>query len=176
VLIGRPAKHHAIDLLKVALRLVQADDPAIQNDDEVRVRLLEPVNAVVVERRHGAIFLRAEALQPGLTRMDDKDAAPGGGNGADEARKVFLAVLLVDADPAFDRNGDAAADGLIHRLPALPNEVRLGHKAGAETTLLHAVGGAAAVQIDFVIAEARADFGRPSQIRRIAAAELQGNG
>ena len=53
--------------------------------------------------------------------------------------------------------------------------VGLGHQAGAEAALLHAVRGAADVEVDLVVAEALADRGGLGEPGRIGAAELQGD-
>ena len=49
------------------------------------------------------------------------------------------------------------------------------HQAGAEAALLHAIGRAADIEIDLVIAEIRADARALRQRVRIGAAELQGD-
>ena len=47
------------------------------------------------------------------------------------------------------------------------------HQAGAERARLHAVGRAADIEVDLVIAEIFADAGRLGELLRIGAAELQ---
>ena len=55
----------------------------------------------------------------------------------------------------------------------IADEVRLGHQAGAEAAVLHAVGRAADIEIDFVIAELFADRRTLRERGRLGAAELQ---
>jgi hypothetical protein len=53
------------------------------------------------------------------------------------------------------------------------HQLRLGHQAGAEGAALHPFAGAAAVQVDLVVAPAR---GQPRAVRQVgglAAAQLQ---
>ena len=94
---------------------------------------------------------------------------------ADDKREQRLArLLLVDADAAFD--GDRQlGNRLHHRRDAFGDQRRLAHQAGAETAVLHAVGGAAAIEVDLVIAEIGADARGLGEPRRIGAAELQGD-
>jgi hypothetical protein len=53
------------------------------------------------------------------------------------------------------------------------HQSRLGHQAGAERAALHALARAAAVQVDLVVAPARAQARACGQVGRIAAAQLQ---
>jgi rhodanese-related sulfurtransferase len=62
---------------------------------------------------------------------------------------------------------------IAHRLHAVGHELRLGHQAGAEGAALHALAGAAAVQVDLVVAPAFGQRAQCGQIGRLAAAELQ---
>ena len=64
-------------------------------------------------------------------------------------------------------------DRRLHRGDAIADQLRLGHQAGAEPAVLHAVGRAADIEIDLVIAEVGADRARTAaSASRIAAAEL----
>ena len=60
-----------------------------------------------------------------------------------------------------------------HRRDAVGDQLRLAHQAGAEAPGLHAVGRAAAVEVDLVEAVLGADARRLRQQRRLAAAQLQ---
>ncbi len=71
----------------------------------------------------------------------------------------------------LDRHRDA--DGVAHRPHAIGNERRLGHQAGPETPGLHALGRAAAIEIDLVVAPALAKPRSVGELPRVAAAELQ---
>ena len=84
----------------------------------------------------------------------------------------LLRVLVVDADAAFHR--DRNRDRRLHRRDAIADQPRLRHQAGAEAALLHAVGRAADIEIDLVVAEIGADArARGASAARIGAAELQ---
>ena len=137
--------------------------PPLRTICQIRARRLQPPDAVIVERGNIAVFLRAQAVQPSLARMDDEDRATRARDRLDEVRKARLAVLIVDADAAF--HGDRQADGGAHRRNAVRNQRGLGHQARAETPRLHPVRRAADIQIDFVIAEFLADPRRRRQLR-----------
>ena len=88
-----------------------------------------------------------------------------------EREKRRLRVLIVDADPAFDR--DREIDGVLHRAHAIGDERGPQHQTGAERAVLHPVGRTADVEIDLVIVEGRGDRRRAREIRRLRAAKLQ---
>ena len=97
---------------------------------------------------------------------------------ADKARETAqeigqhgFGVLIVNADAAFHRDLDRA--GGDHCRDALRDQVRPGHQHGAKTARLHAVAGAAHVQIDLVIAPIGTDPRRLGQLRGFRAAQLQ---
>src|SRR3984885_1461565 len=52
LLIGGAAHHDAIDPGKMRNRLLDAANAAIENDGEPRMCALEPIDAIVIERRH----------------------------------------------------------------------------------------------------------------------------
>ncbi len=171
VLIGRPPQHDPADMGKVRFRFAKRPDPAIDDDRQIRPRSFEPVNPLIVERRQLAVFFRAETAQPGFARVNDEGVAARCGDGLDETGEIGLAVLIVDADPAFYRYRHANCG--THGRDAFGDEPRLGHQAGAEPARLHAVGRAADIEIDFVIAETLADLRGRCKLSRIAAADLQ---
>ena len=88
-----------------------------------------------------------------------------------EGKQRFIRILLVDADTAFHRHRNA--DGRFHGGNAVGDQRRLRHQAGAETALLHPVGGAADIEIDLVEACVFADARRLGERARVAAAKLQ---
>ncbi len=173
-LVGGAAEHHAVDVLQVRVGLVERRDAAVDDDGQLRVRRLEPVDARVVERRHLAVLLRRQTLQPRLARMHDEGAHAGGGDDIDEALQVALAILLVDADAALD--GHRNFDLPLHGGDAGRDKLRLGHQAGAEAALLHAVRRAADIEVDLVVAVRLADRRCLGERDRIGAAELQRHG
>ena len=78
LLIGGAAHHDAVDVGELLLRLLEARDAAIDDDLEIGMRALQPMHQRVVERRHVAVFLRRQSLQPGLARMHDERVGAGG--------------------------------------------------------------------------------------------------
>ena len=128
----------------------------------------------MVQRRDLAVFLGAKALQPGLAGVDDDMAHPCPGDGFDELRQDRLRVLVIDADAAFYRDRHV---GLAHhRADAVGDKGGPFHQDRAETAGLHPVRGAAAVQVDLVIAPGPGDPAyRLGQLARVGAAKLQGD-
>jgi hypothetical protein len=92
-------------------------------------------------------------------------------NRAGEVVQRRLGVLLVDADAALDRHRHR--NGGLHRRHALAHQLRLRHEAGAEASLLHAVGGTADVEVHLVIAEIPQDPSGLGEVGRVGAAELR---
>ena len=136
--------------------------------------LLEPVHALVVERRHLAVLLRRQALQPGLARVHDEYLATRGLHLLDERGEPGVLVLVVDADAAFHRDRHAERrHRLAHRGDAVAHQRGLAHQAGAEAARLHAIRRAADVEVDLVVAEIRADPRRLRELARFRSAELQ---
>ena len=101
-LICGAAKHDTIDVREVRFRLIQCRDTTVDDDRQFGARLLQTVDTLIIERRHLAVFLRRQATQPGLARMNDERAAPSIGDAVDEPLEVGFAVLVVDTDAAFD--------------------------------------------------------------------------
>ena len=98
-------------------------------------------------------------------------AAPAAATAVDQREQRLARLLLVDADAAFD--GDGNVDRRRHRRDAFGDQRRLAHQAGAEAAVLHPVGRAAAIEVDLVVAEIGADARRLGEPRRLRAAELQ---
>src|SRR6266852_3090829 len=132
---------------------------------------LEPIDAVIVERWDVAVLARREAIEPGLARMHDEGVDARRDHDARERIERFLRILVVDADAAFD--GHRNPDRRLHGGDAIADEARLRHQTGAEPALLHAIGGAADIEIDLVVAEVGADARALRERRRVGAAELQ---
>ena len=105
--------------------------------------------------------------------MNDEDAAAGPRHGSDEVADEGVALVLVDADAVLDRHRHVRH--IDHGLDAVGHQVRLGHQAGAEGAALHPLAGAAAVQVDLVVAPLLAQLRAMRQVVRLAAAQLQGN-
>ncbi len=93
------------------------------------------------------------------------------------ARQFFersFRVLLVDADAAFHR--DRNPHGRLHRRDAIADKLRLRHQAGAEATLLHAVGRAPHVQVHLAVAEVLGNLRAFGQRAWVRAAKLDRDG
>ena len=58
LLIGGASQHHAVDVVEMAPRLVEAGDAAIDDNGLFRQSGLQPIDPVIVERRNVAILLR----------------------------------------------------------------------------------------------------------------------
>jgi hypothetical protein len=72
-------------------------------------------------------------------------------------------------------DGDVDGHRIAHRLHAIGHQLRLGHQASAKRPALHALGRAAAVEVDLVVAPLLPQLRADRQVRRIAAAQLQGH-
>ena len=62
--------------------------PPLSTIGELGMRGLEPIDAVVVERRDIAVLARREALEPGLARMHDERVDAGLLDRAGRARRA----------------------------------------------------------------------------------------
>ena len=103
--------------------------------------------------------------------MHDEGLDSCGDDDARERIERFLRILVVDADAAFDGHRDFHRR--LHGGDAVADQARLRHQAGAEPALLHAIGGAADIEIDLVVAKLGADARALCERRRVGAAELQ---
>ena len=103
--------------------------------------------------------------------MHDEAVGAGHDHRARQRVERDFGILVVDADPAF--HGDGHAHRGLHRRDALRYQLRLRHQAGAEAAVLHAIRGAADIDVDLVIAKIFADLSGFREMRRIGTAELQ---
>ena len=169
--VGRPPHHDAVDATKLRARRFEAFDAAIEHDRKLRMRALEAMHALVIERGDLAVLPGREAFEPCLARVHDERVDAGLADRAGERVERLLRILIVDADAALDR------DRQRHRRPhggdAVADQCRLRHQAGAEAALLHPVRRAAEIEIDFVVAEVLRDARALRERARIAAAELE---
>ena len=88
--------------------------------------------------------------------MHDQRIRAGRDHAARQHVERNFRILVVDADPAFDRDGNF--DRALHGGNAFRHQRRLRHQAGAEAAVLHPVGRTADIEIDFVVAEILADL------------------
>src|ERR1700733_10037471 len=67
LLIGSAAHHRTIDMLQMRKRRFDAADAAVEDHRKPRMRALEPIDPLVIERRNLAVFLRRQAVEPSFT-------------------------------------------------------------------------------------------------------------
>ena len=151
VLIGGAAQHHAIDMVEMRCGLIQGLDAAIEDDLQRWILALHAIDQIVIQRRHVAVLFRRQALQPGLAGMHGEAGHARRRAHRDQGAQTFFGILVVHADAAFDGYGHGHR--FAHGRHAIGDQRRFLHQAGAEAAGLHAVGRAADIQIDFVIAE-----------------------
>ena len=104
--------------------------------------------------------------------MDDKGIAAGPGQFTHEITEVVVAVMVINAQPCFDRDRDI--HGIAHGRQAITHQRRFQHQAGPETPALNPVRRATDVQVDLIVTPALRDPGTFGQVGRVAAAQLQG--
>ena len=138
------------------------------------MRALQRMDELIVERRDRPVVLGAQALKPGLARVDDERRSARRLHRFREGEQGLPRLLLVDADAALDRHRNV--DCRDHRRHAFGDEAGLAHEAGAEAAALHPVGRTAAIEIDLVIAELGADARRFRKPARRRSAELKRHG
>jgi hypothetical protein len=66
--------------------------------------------------------------------------------------------LSIDADPTLDR--DRHLELALHQGDCARNQLRFSHQASAKAALLHAIGRAADVEVDLIVAVGLAQLGR----------------
>ena len=103
--------------------------------------------------------------------MHDERAAAGASDRSDESAHEVVVLDPVDAEAVLDRDRDRHR--ILHRLHAVGHQLRFGHQARAERAALHALGRAAAVEVDLVVAPRSRQPRAVGQVGRLAAAQLQ---
>ena len=171
VLVGLPPDHHPVHMPQVSPALLDTLYAAVDYDSKLWEILLESIDPGVVQRRNLPVLLRRQTLQPGLAGMHDKHRTTRRGDGFDKPGKLPVGLHLIDADTVLHRDRDIA--GIHHGLDAVRHQLWLGHQAGAEHPRLHPVRGAAAVQVDLVVAPFLGPPGTARQLCRVGTAELQ---
>lgn len=161
-------------MLELFLDDIHRAQAAIDRDRHVGEIALQGVDERIIERRHVAVFLRRQAFQPRLARVDDECIDAGALELFCHRPQSLARLLVIDADAAFDR--DRNIDRRLHRHDRRRDQIGLTHQTGAECAILHAIGRTAAVEIDFVIAVVGADARALRQRLRLAAAKLQRDG
>ncbi len=106
--------------------------------------------------------------------MDDQRIRAGSDHAACQRIERNFRILIVDADPAFDR--DRNTHRALHRIDAFSDKRRLSHQTGAKTAILHPIRRTSDIEIDFVVAEILADLRSYREIARLGAAKLKRHG
>jgi hypothetical protein len=106
--------------------------------------------------------------------MYNENATTRIGDSPDKVPKKLPGIKLVNADAAFDGDGDR--DGVLHGLEAVGHQVLVFHKACAEVSVLHPVRRAAAVQVHFAKACAFHHLTCRCKFCGVASAQLQHRG
>src|SRR5688500_5872551 len=75
VVICGPSQHGAVGMREVRAGFGRVGDSAVDHDLELGTLALEPPRPVVAQRRHLAVLLRRESLEPCVARMHHEDAA-----------------------------------------------------------------------------------------------------
>lgn len=172
VVVRLAPEHHAVEGLQVGAALVEGLDAAVEHQFQVREVGLQLRRHVIAQRWDLTVLLGRQAFEDGDARMHGEAAAPGVAHLADEIAQLGVAVAAVDADAVLDRDRDA--DRVLHGLDAIGHQTRMAHQAGADHVVLHPVAGAADVEVDLVVASLFGQAGAGGQVRRHAAAQLQG--
>jgi len=169
--IRRAAEHHAGDEGQLALDRIPGDEPPVQHEHERREIAGEPAYHVVAQRWHLAVLLRRQPLQHRVACVHDEHVASGLRHRPDEIAHERVILDGVEADAVLDRHRQRHR--VTHRAHAVGDERGLGHQARAEAAGLHALGRAAAVQVDLVVAPALAEPRPVRKLRGIAAPQLK---
>ena len=85
--VRRAAQHRASIMREVRGRFRGVGDAAVDDDLQLRPLALELVGPVVAQRRHFAVFLRRQALQPGIARAPRRSGKPASAIVSMKARK-----------------------------------------------------------------------------------------
>ena len=149
----------------------QVLQPPVQFEGAMRKILRQPVHHLIAQRRNLAVLLRVQPVQPGIAGVYHKAAAAGRSHHIHEAMHELIVLTPVDANAMLDRHRHLHYR--LHRRHAIGHPLGLGHQAGAKGPLAYPVTGAAAIQVDLVVA-----IGLPltcglRQQLRIIAAQLQ---
>ena len=83
---------------------------------------LQPVHVVVLQRRNFPILLGGQPAEDRGARVHDERVDARARHRVDEVGEKFVVVALIDADAAFDRDGQLRA--LAHALDALGHQRR----------------------------------------------------
>ena len=163
--------HDAVERRQLRRDRVAVVDAAIDDEDELRKVGLQRPDDVVAQRRQRAVFLRADAAQPGVARVDDEDAAAAFGDGADEVAHEAVVLGAVEADAVLTVKGIETASRIAATQAATSrgSAIRQAPNAPRCTRSTRAAPQLRLIRHSPSLAESRAF----SQVRGLAAAELQ---
>lgn len=171
VVVGSAAEHDAVGLVQMLHRGLHRRNAAIEHHRQRGALLLEAIRPVVTQRRHFAVFLGRQALEPRVAGMHHHHGGTGCDHLIDEAGEHGIVVIVVHAEAAFDR--DRQRGRRTHGGNTVGHQRRLAHQAGTEAPGLHAIGRAAAIEVDLVVAPLLRDRRRLRKQCRLATAQLQ---
>ena len=169
--IGGTSEHCAIKPARPDFNVGQRLEPAIQFEVQRRKLRGEAMHDLVSKRRHFAVLLRAQPIEPGVARVHDEALATRPGELRDEVGDEPERFASIDADAVLD--GHWQVDRILHRAHAPRNQCRACHQAGAERTLADPIARAAAVEVDLAIPVSHCDPCGVGQFSRIAPPQLQ---
>ena len=149
----------------------QVLQPPVQLEGAMRKILGQPMHHLIAQWRNLAVLLRVQPVQPGIARVHHKAPAAGRSHHAHEVMHELVVLTPIDADAMLDRHRHL--HHRLHRCHTIGHPLGLGHQAGAKGPLAHPVTGAAAVQVDLVVAIGLPLTRGPRQQLRIIAAQLQ---
>ncbi len=132
---------------------------------------LHRVDQRIVQRRDLAVFLGAQALEPGLARVDRHPPDARALQHVQKFGQHLFGLLVVHPDAALDGHGHGA--GVLHGRHAIGDHLRRGHQDRTKGAGLHAVAWTAAVQVDLVITPGGGQPRGLGQFRRVRSAQLQ---
>ena len=103
--------------------------------------------------------------------MDDKAPDTRRRNTRQELGQYLLRNLIINADPAFDRNLNIHSRA--HGRAAFSHKPGFAHQYSAKATRVYPVRGASNIQDEFIISCLSAQFGSLCQFSRVRAPQLQ---
>src|ERR1700722_14684526 len=174
------AEHHAVGPTQRLPHRAHIFEAAVHNELQLRERKPEAFHYVVAQRWDLAVVLRRESPEDGLAGVNDCHLAPGVADPTHEIVQGFEvgfvelrnglvgrpALRGYDSNTHFYRDRDA--NNCAHRSYAVRNSRGLQHQARAESAARDPVAGAAAVEVDFVVAGFLADAGGFCEVFRFA--------
>ena len=129
----------------------QAFEP--QQASESKPHMLGSQARYATEQIEGVEIFDREAGTPGQPQLVLLHGFPTSShmfrNLIDKVGQNLCRVLIINSDTALDGNLEPITRRLDHGRRAIGHQSRRAHQAGTEGTVLHAIGRAATVQVDF---------------------------